>query len=135
MRTKSGQVLGPCGADGADDFEGEADAVVEAAAVLVGAVVREGREEFVEEIAVGGVDLDEVEAGGEGAMGGGGEVGDDLVHAGAVESGGDRVGFVEAKCGGGDRLPATFSGRDGAGRFPRTAMLALRPAWASWMPA
>ena len=93
---EEGQVLGPCGADGADDFEGEADAIVEAAAVFVGAVVGEGREELVEQVAVGGVDFDEVEAGGEGAMGGGNEVGDDFVDAGAVEGGGDGVGLVEA---------------------------------------
>ena len=85
---EEGQVLGPRGADGADDFEREADAVFEAAAVFVGAVVGEGREELVEQIAVGGVDFDEVESGGEGAMGGGDEVGDDFFHAGAVEGGG-----------------------------------------------
>ena len=80
-----GEVGGEGGADGADDFEGEARAVGEAAAVLVGAGVGEGREEFVGEVAVGGVDFGEEEAGGGGAVGGGGEVGDDFVHAGAVE--------------------------------------------------
>jgi len=115
---QDGEVLRPRRADGVDDFEGEADAVFEAAAVLVGAVVGEGREELVEEIAVGGVDFDEVEAGGEGAVGGGGEVGDDLVHAGAVEGGGRGVGVVEGDGGGSDGLPAAFGGRNDAGFLP-----------------
>src|ERR1700761_9513562 len=46
------------------------------------------------------------------------EVGDDFVHAGAVECGGERVGLVEADCGGGDRLPAAFGGGHGAGWLP-----------------
>ena len=112
------QVLGPGGADGFDDFEGEASAVFEAAAVFVGAVVGERREELVQEVAVGGVYLDEVEAGGEGAMGCCDEVGDDLVHAGAIECGGEGVGLVEADGGGGDGLPAAFGGGNGAGWLP-----------------
>ena len=67
---------------------------------------------------MGGVDLDEVEAGGEGAVGCCDEVGDDLVHAGAVEGGGEGVGLVEADGGGGDGLPATFGGGDGADLLP-----------------
>jgi hypothetical protein len=39
---------GPDFADGGDDFEEEADAVVEAAAVFVTAVVTDGRQEFME---------------------------------------------------------------------------------------
>jgi len=116
---EEGKVLGPCGADGADDFEWEADAVVEAAAVLVCAVVGEGREELVEQVAVGSVYFDEVEFGGKGAMGGGNEVGDDFLHAGAIEDGGDGVGLVEAHRGRSDWLPATFNGWDCAGRLPR----------------
>jgi len=112
------QVLRPDGADGADDLEREANAVVEAAAVFVGAVVGEGREELVEEVTVGGVNFDEVEACGAGAVGGGNEVGDDLVHAGAVECGGDGVGIVEANGGGSDGLPAAFGGGDGAIGLP-----------------
>lgn len=112
------KVLGPCGADGFDHFEGEAGAVFEAAAVLIDALVGERGEELVEEVAMGCVDLDEVEAGGEGAMGGCYEVGDDFVHAGAVESGGDWVCFVEADGGGGHGLPAAFGGGHGADWFP-----------------
>ena len=115
---EDGQMLWPRGADGFDHFEGESGAVFEAAAVLVGAVVGERREELVEEIAVGGVDLDEVEASGEGAMSCCDEVGDDFVHAGAVEGGGDGVGVVEADGGGGYGLPAAFGWGHGAGGFP-----------------
>jgi hypothetical protein len=72
----------------------------------------------VEEIAVGGVDLDEVEPGLEGAVGGEGEVGDDLVEAGAVEGGGKAVGLVEGDGGGRNGLPATFGGGNEAGPLP-----------------
>ena len=54
---------GPLGADGVNDFERQPGAVFEAAAVVVGALVGERREKLVEQVAVGGVDLDEVEAG------------------------------------------------------------------------
>ena len=111
-----GEVGGEGGADGADDFEREACAVGEEAAVLVGAGVGERREELVGKVAVGGVDFGEEEAGGGGAVGGGGEVGDDFVHAGAVEGLGEGVLVVEAEGGGGDDVgPAAFGGRDGVG--------------------
>lgn len=95
---EEGKMLRPGGAEGADDFEGEAGAVFEGAAVLVNPLIRKGREEFVEKIAVGGVDFDDVEASGAGAVGGGDEVGFDFVEAGAVEGGGLGIGFGEAKC-------------------------------------
>ena len=50
------------GADRLDDLEREARAVLERPAVLVGAAVRERRDELAREVAVGAVDLDEVEA-------------------------------------------------------------------------
>ncbi len=58
---------GPFGAHRGDDFE-KRDAAI---GVAVRPVVRQGREERVQEIAVGGVDFDEFEAGGFGAAGGG----------------------------------------------------------------
>ncbi len=62
---------------------------------------------------MGGVDFGEEEACLHGAFGGGGEVGDDLVHAGAVEGVGDGVLVVEAESGGGNDVgPATFVGSD-----------------------
>ena len=61
------QVLRPRGADGIDDLERKAGAIFEAAAVGVGALVGERRQELVKQVAVGGVNLDEVEPGSEGA--------------------------------------------------------------------
>ena len=50
--------LVPCSAHGADDAQRETEAVLEGlAAPLVGANVGEGGEEFVEEVAVSGVNL------------------------------------------------------------------------------
>jgi len=95
----------------------------------------EGGEELVEEVAVGGVDLDEVETRGLGAFRGGCEVGDDLVHAGAIEGGGDGICLVEADGEGATGCQPPSDG--GMVRFCShgTDMLALRPAWASWVPA
>jgi len=67
---------------------------------------------------MGGVDLDDVEAGGAGAVGGCYKVFDDFVHADAVKSGRERVGLVETDGGGGDGLPAAFRDGDGARLFP-----------------
>ena len=62
-----GPVGGPHLADGVEDFEGEAEAGFEGASVGVGAVVGEGGEEAGEEVAVGAVEFEEVEATGGGA--------------------------------------------------------------------
>ncbi|MBF8288716.1 MAG: hypothetical protein HW381_1824 [Candidatus Rokubacteria bacterium] len=48
--------------DGGDDLEGEAQAPLEVAAVLVGAAVRVGGEELADQVAVGAVHLHHVEA-------------------------------------------------------------------------
>ena len=107
---------GEGGADGADDFEWEFCAVGEASAVLVGTGVGERGEELVDEIAVGGVDFDEEEAGLRGTFCGGGEVGYDFVHAGAVEDVGEGILIAEAEGRGSDDVgPTTFGGREGVG--------------------
>ncbi len=53
----NGRFSGHAALIGAGDLQGEADAVVERAAVLVGALVGQRRQEFVREIAVRGVDF------------------------------------------------------------------------------
>ena len=115
---EDGQVLGPRGADSFYYLEGKTGAIFEASAVLVGALIGERREELVQEIAVGGVYLDEVEACSDGAMGCCDEVGDDLVHAGAIESCGQGIGLIEAngrRCYG---LPTAFSSGHSADGIP-----------------
>ena len=89
---EKGQMLGPDGADGVDDFEKQADAILETAAVGIGAVVGEGREELVEQVAVGGVDLDEVKAGGKGAAGGKAKGLNGGVDTGVIEGLGNGIG-------------------------------------------
>jgi hypothetical protein len=111
-------MLGPRGTNCFYDFEGETNAIFEASAVLVGALIGERGEEFVHEIAMSGVDLDEVKARGQGAVGGGYEVRDDLVHAGAVECCWERVSFVEANGGWSYGVPSAFRGGHGAEWIP-----------------
>ena len=50
------------GAHGVIDLEREAHAVLKAAAAFVGALVRQWRQELVQQVAVCGVDLDAIEA-------------------------------------------------------------------------
>jgi len=60
--------LAPDVDDGVCDFEEQAGAVLDGAAVLVGAVVRTVFKKLVEQVAVGGVDLDAIESGGLGVL-------------------------------------------------------------------
>ena len=55
-------VLRPCGVHGTCYFEGEAHPVVEAAAILIAALVGNWRQELVQQIAVRRVNFDHVEA-------------------------------------------------------------------------
>ena len=70
------------GADRPDHLEQEARAILQRAAVLVGAVVDAGREELREQVAVGGMQLDAVEAGLARAPGAAGERLDELLDLG-----------------------------------------------------
>ena len=136
MRTNSGQSLGHAARTARTTSRSEPHAVLERAAVLVGALVAQRREELVQQVAVGGVDLDHPEAGVPGALGRVDEGVDDAVDARGVERLGHRIVVVEGDGAGRDRRPA--AGRLGApGRAPAQgrSVLALRPAWASWMPA
>lgn len=58
-----GLALTHCGNDGLGDLEGEARPVLDRTAVLVRPLVRDVLQELVDEVAVGAVDLDAVEAG------------------------------------------------------------------------
>jgi hypothetical protein len=89
----------------------------------------------VEQVAVGGVDFDEVEAGFEGAVRGLAKGFDDGVDAGLIESRGDGVGGGKCEGAGRDGLPAAFRGVERRSPVKGADMPPLRPAWASWMPA
>jgi len=105
---EEGQMSGPFGADGVDNFEEQANAVFEAAAVVVGSLIGERGEEFVNQVAVGGVDFNEIEACGEGSAGGEAEGVHGGVDAGLVERLGDCVAGRKGDGGGGDGLPGAF---------------------------
>ena len=105
------QVRRPAARTASTTSSSEADAVLEAAAVGVGALIGERREELVNQVAVGGVDLDEVKAGGEGAMRGLGEGVDDGVDSGLIEGLRYCVAGGEGDGAGRDGLPAAFLGR------------------------
>ena len=66
-------VVGPGRADGVGRLDEQPRAVLQRAAVLVVALVGQRREELVQQVAVGGVQLDDVEPGVVGASRGGGE--------------------------------------------------------------
>src|SRR5208283_687899 len=76
---------GPDFADAVDYFEQKAGAVFEAAAVFVTAVVTDRREKFVDQVTMGGVNLDDVEASLDGADCGGAKGAGNGGDSGAVE--------------------------------------------------
>ena len=59
MRTPTGQFSGHGGADGVKHLQRKAHAVLQRAAVSVVALVRQGRQELVQQVAVRGVQLDQ----------------------------------------------------------------------------
>ena len=63
----------------------EARSVLERASIFVGALVGDGREELVKKITVGGVNLDDLHAGGERAAGGGHKGGGNAGDAGLIQ--------------------------------------------------
>ena len=65
---EQGQPLGPDRAHRARDLQQQACAVLEAAAIVVGAPVADGREKFVQQVAVCGVNLDRPETRGRGPL-------------------------------------------------------------------
>ena len=116
---EEGEVVRHFGADGFNDFAEKTGAVVEAAAVFVLAEIGDGREEFVDEIAVGAVDFDDLKPGGEGAARGGDERFDQRFDFGGGEGVGDGVAFAEGDGAGGYDLPAVgLRGGDGLAAVP-----------------
>ena len=105
---KEGEVGRPCGSDGIDDLQEEACAAFEAAAVSIGALIGERREELMQQIAVSGMDLNEVEASGEGPLCRLREGRDHGVDAGLVKRLRDSVVRSKGDCAWGGGLPATF---------------------------
>lgn len=104
------------GADGLDDLEQQTGAVLERAAVMVGALVGDRGQELVDQVAVGAVDLDSVHTGLVGADGALGErlhdlrdlvdqqLARDLVLVVPAQAGGRAHNFVGPVLGGGEGL-------------------------------
>ncbi len=79
------QTFGPLAPHRGRDLAHQARAVLERAAPAVGAAIGERRQELVQQVAVGGMHLDQFGAGGAGATGRGGEGGDHARDAGFVQ--------------------------------------------------
>jgi hypothetical protein len=117
------------GAHGVHDLDDQPDAVLERTAVTVGPLVRQRRQELVQQVAVRGVHLDDVEAGLVGPARARGERIDDAGDLGGVH----RAGLCEAGEGHvarADDRPAAVCGRDDTagltGEVPVRARLAAR---------
>jgi hypothetical protein len=100
----------PGGTDGIHYSEREADAVFEAAAIGICAVVCERRKALVEQIAVGGVNLDKIEAGGNCTMSGLSKSVNNGVDSSLIEGSGYGVIGRERYGARADGLPATLFG-------------------------
>lgn len=69
-----------------DDAQQQAGPVLQRPAVLVGAQIRQRREELVQQVTMRAVHLEHVEAGVQGATGSCGEAVDDALDAGSIQS-------------------------------------------------
>ncbi len=111
---KERQVVRPLGADGVNNGEKQTDSILKAASVSIRALVGERREELVEQVTVGGMNLDHVEASLEGAASSQNKSVDDGGDAGLVESLGWGVVGREGQGAGRDSLPAALGGQERA---------------------
>lgn len=112
------EVIGDARLDGGRDLEGEPRPVLEAAAVLVGPLVRRRAQELRDQVAVGAVQLDAVEAGALEVCGGVREALDD---AGDVLA---RRGAGDAELADGVRDQRDRAGADGVGLLLRARLSA-----------
>jgi hypothetical protein len=122
------------GAHRVDGLEQQPDPVVEGAAVGVVAPVGQRREELVEQVAVGGVDLDRVEPGGDGRRAASANALTTSASSGRVSG----VGSAYPSNATGEGATAVHPPSE-AGIVPCSGahgryVEALRPAWASWTP-
>ena len=124
------QLVGPFGAGGLDDLHQHPAAALEVAAVLVVAGVGQRREEGVHQVAVGGVQLDQLEPGQAAHPHGGGELLDDALDFGCAECGRGGVAVGEGDGAGADRLPAALGDRDWLAAVPGAADAGLAPGMA-----
>ena len=119
----------PFGSHRVDDLKQQADAIGEAAAVGIGPVVGERREEFVDQVAVGSMDLNKVEARGIGTAGRLGKGEYNSADAGLIQLQGNGILRGECDRAGSDGLPAAFVWREKALTAEEgDDMLPLRPA-------
>src|SRR5579872_3842921 len=100
------QMRRPRSANGIHNLKKEAGAVFEAATIVVGALIGERREELVKQVAMGAVNLNQVEACGEGALRGLGKSFDDRGDARFIERLREPVVWGERDGAGRNRLPA-----------------------------
>jgi hypothetical protein len=105
---EEGQMSRPCGAHSVHNFKKQAGAVEEAAAVSVGAVVGKRGEEFMEQVAMGRMNLNEVKSCCERPLCTLCKGVDDGGDSGLIEGLGYSVVGSEGYSAGGDGLPAAF---------------------------
>ena len=87
--------------------------------IVIFAPIGQGREELVQQVAVGSVDLDDLGAGGQGAPRGGGEGVDDAGDPGGIQRLRRGVAVVEGDgARGDDVVPASVGGRDQLAALP-----------------
>jgi hypothetical protein len=98
----------PCGSNRIDDGEREANAVFEAAAIGICAVVCERRKKLVKQVAMGGMYLDEIEACPNCPLSSPRKGAHDVVDSGLIKGTGHRVIGRERDCARRDGLPAAF---------------------------